>query len=56
MPVFTARTKELLEKLCHELDEEFNAELSKRLAQAGKSPPRKARSAPARKSRAKKPS
>jgi hypothetical protein len=43
MPVFTARTKELLEKLSQELDKEFNAELSKRLAHAGKAPPRKSK-------------
>jgi hypothetical protein len=54
MPLFTPRTKELLEKLSQELDKEFEAELSKRLAHAKKVPARKSRSASVRKSRAKK--
>jgi hypothetical protein len=54
MPVDNPRINYLLKKLFRELDREFYAELSKRLADARKARARKPKSAPVRKSRTKK--
>lgn len=54
MPVDNPRISELLKKLIHELEEEFDAELSKRLADSRKVPAGKSASARISKSLAKK--
>jgi len=54
MPVDDPRIKVLLKKLFREIEQEFDAELSKRVAHARKAPAGKSRSAAVRKSRAKK--
>jgi hypothetical protein len=54
MPVDNPRIRELLKRLIHELEEEFDAELSKRLADSRKVSARESASARVRKSLAKK--
>jgi hypothetical protein len=54
MPVDTPRIRKLLKMLIHELEEEFDAELSKRRPDSIKVPARESASARVRKSLAKK--